>query len=629
MPTTLTNDDSTETMLDEMPEEGLAPPAPPVKLPDGITMKGLRKALQAAEDRLKPFRDRRKDNFKMYAGPYYGDESADSPADKNGGRSIVNLIAQTVDNYHAVLAPVSVTNQFQAKQGMLVGEAMKLSKAVDNIYQDESVCQEVGDPCIFDALAGGMGIAVVGLKAGSDILDVDGANYDNGKPFVEYIDPDDYIVDSSARRWSERLFEGHRYRVPIQYLKDNNLYPPDVIARMSAVGDGAAGPRTGDRVEEITKESRHEKDALLKQVELIDLILYLDDQAVDVTITAKALEGGGDDADEEPLSVRPYQGPPRGRYVRLAPLIIPSNIQPQALATVVADQHIVADRLAAKMARQMLRNKKVLAYSRAVSEDAIAVTSAGDGDSIAVDDVTQMKEMEFGGVITDFYGAIEFLFNVFNHQSGQVQQLGGSGESNSSGTATEASILQGNLQTRLSRFKEQVERFFEEISAKLAWYIVTDPMIQTPVNIRMQGGASIDLEYSAETRRGDFLDFNYNVRVSRAKKMSPEVRTQRIIELLTNVVPVVVQLALQGVVKFTETMAVILDSMDMTDLEACFNDPMMAMQTAAMMAPTLQGAGKGQPAPQQPGQAQGQPSPAGPGRPGQPPGSAQPARTAA
>lgn len=618
MATALNEPTESDVLVMEDPDpsiEQAPPPAPKVMLPNGITMKALRKALTAAEDRLKPFRDRRKDNIEMYAGPYYGSEAAESPTEKNGGRSIVNLIAQTVDNYHAVLAPVAVTNQFQAKQGMLVGEAMKLSKAVDNIYTDESVCQEVGDPCIFDALAGGMGIAVVGLKAGSDILDVDGVDYDNGKPFVEYIDPDDYIVDSSARRWSERLFEGHRYRVPVQYLKDNNLYPNNVIARMTNVGDT---PHTGERVEDLTKESKHDKDALLQQVELIDLTLYLDTQAVDVTITAKALEAGADEEDEQPLSVRPYQGPPRGRYVRLAPLIVPSNIQPQALATVVADQHIVADRLAAKMARQMLRNKKVLAYSRAVSEDAIAITSSSDGDSVAVDDVNQMKELEFGGVITDFYGAMEFIFNVFNHQSGQVQQLGGSGENNASGTATEASILQGNLQTRLSRFKEQVEKFFADISSKLAWYLVTDPMIQMPVNIRMQGGASIDLEYSAETRRGDFLDFNYEVRVSRAKKMSPEVRAQRIIELLTNVVPVVVQLALQGVVKFTETMAVILDSMDMSDLEACFNDPMLAMQTAAMMAPTLQGAGKGQPAAQQPGQppgGAGQPAPGGPAQP--------------
>lgn len=573
---------------------------PGPQLPEGITMKGIRRAIQAADDKMQPFRDRRKDNFEMYAGPYYG-KGTTNPAEKNGGRSIVNLIAQTVDNYHAVLAPVAIRNQFQAKQGMLVGEGLKLSKAIDNIYDGESICQEVGDPCIFDALAGGLGIAVVGIKAGSDILDVQGTHYDAGKPFVEYIDPDDYIVDSNARRWSERVMEGHRYRVALRYLEQNNLYPPDVIERMKSLNTEGAGT-SDEKVENMSKQAKDSKDALLKEVELIDLTLYLDEGAVSMTITAKPLMAGQDDADDLPLSVRPYQGPPKGQYVRLAPLVIPSNLQPHALATVVADQHISADRLAAKMVRQMLRAKSTFAYNRSATDDAIQVANSADGDAVAVDDVNLMKEISTGGLSTDFYTALDQLFTLFNQSTGQAQQLGGESGDNKSGTAFEANILQQNLQTRLSRFKEQVEKFFEDISAKLAWYVTTDPLIKTPVNIRMSGGESIDLEYSAETRRGDFLDFNYNVRVSRAKKMSPEMKAQAMMALFKEVVPSILELSMAGAVNFTTTMTMIMDTLDMTDMEACFTDPAMMMQTAQMMQPTIQGAGKGQPSMQQPGQ---------------------------
>lgn len=566
-------------------------PKPPIP-----TVERMRKAIKKSDSRWEWVRANRRRNVKIFAGPYYGpDNQSNDPYAKGAKRSMVSLMLQAVENYHAQLCPNSVRNDFTAKRMSLEHEAMMVSAAVDHVWNAEKLCRQVVSPIVMDALTAGLGIAVTGIKAGSDVCDVEGVDYPTGQVFTEYVDIDDYIIDASARRWSERLFEGHRYRVPVEYAKTSPLFAgrEGLLESLPKVRD-SKGEKKQDRVDDLSRQHDSDDDAIVEQIELIDLTLYLDGGAWEVTIPASRPRGQ-EGENEEPLLVRPYEGPPGGRYRYLMLMDVVGNVVPQALATTILDKHVAADRLGEKMTRQMLRTKKMLVYERDASEDALAITTGGDGQAIAVDDIDRIKEVEFGGVIDDFYKGVEWIMAMFNNDAGQVQMLGGTGQLGQDGTATEATILQNNAMQRLNKYRERVELFCTDVSEAIAFWLITDPLLTLPVTIRGQGGEAFDLVYTAETREGGFLDFNFRCRCSRGQSMSPEVKSARMMQLVTEVAPAALELHQVGAARFSAIMRAFCDTLDMSEFETVFNDPDLVMAREQMLAPTANGMQPGQP----------------------------------
>jgi hypothetical protein len=71
----------------------------------------------------------------------------------------------------------------------------------------------------------------------------------------------------------------------------------------------------------------------------------------------------------------------------------------------------------------------------------------------------------------------------------------------------------------------------------MAWYLHTDPFIQLPMTKRVTGGEEKQLVLTPELRMGDFLDFVFTIKSRSMTKMDPMVRSKRILEFCTNVIP--------------------------------------------------------------------------------------------
>ena len=84
---------------------------------------------------------------------------------------------------------------------------------------------------------------------------------------------------------------------------------------------------------------------------------------------------------------------------------------------------------------------------------------------------------------------------------------------------------------------------------------------------------------SPEMRSGDFLDFTFNIRARSITKLNPDIRTKRIVEFCTNIVPSMVmsaQQAMQMGVPFNlqKTLILIGNEMGIGDwVTEIFNDP--------------------------------------------------------
>lgn len=557
----------------------------------------LRKAIKATELRSEWYKKLRAANLRSYLGPYYGPDGYAGDGDgKRPARAPINLFAQTVHNLHALLAPDRVRNNVAAKQTGLAQEALKLSMALDHLWGKLQICRDTVSPGIVDALLGPFGIAVVGIKAGGQLLNVNGETFDNGEPFVERVDIDDYGFDASARFWAERLYEYHKYRVPLDLLLESGLYPgkEDAIRKLSKTADEPRGvARSGGDTEHLSKSKRDDRDALIDHVELMDVTLYVGDSPIQITMPA-------DDMGDEQFYLQEgeYQGPPGGRYPILWFNDVPNNCVPLPYVTTFQDLHEAADKIGSKAIRQLLRTKRNFVYNREASDDAAAVIDKPDGEGLGVDDVNSMKNIDFGGITEGFYEAVQWLMGHWNNSAGQVQMLGGGQPKDQSNkTATAAQLMQNNATSRLGKLADRTKGFQRQITEKLAWYLASDPLIETPVTIRMPGGHAYDTAYSAATRRGGYMDFNYDIQPASVENLSPEVRAMRIVELVTKVAPQVLALAQAGAANFTGVMRRLAAEMDLHDLDQFFNDPTLMMAQAQALAPTLQGAQKGMPTP--------------------------------
>jgi len=70
-----------------------------------------------------------------------------------------------------------------------------------------------------------------------------------------------------------------------------------------------------------------------------------------------------------------------------------------------------------------------------------------------------------------------------------------------------------------------------------------DPFIDVPLSRRKPGGEHEQLILTPEQRRGDFLEYTFRLKARSMSRLDPAVRTKRIIEFATKVMPSVVNAA--------------------------------------------------------------------------------------
>jgi len=91
---------------------------------------------------------------------------------------------------------------------------------------------------------------------------------------------------------------------------------------------------------------------------------------------------------------------------------------------------------------------------------------------------------------------------------------------------------------------DQFHNFVRSIVRKFAWYVWTDPMIQLPM-VRRVHGLDLTVEFSEETKEGDFLDYTFDIDIYSMSRVNPEMQYQKLLQLVQTVVLPLAPLAMQ------------------------------------------------------------------------------------
>jgi len=444
----------------------------------------------------------------------------------------MNLIDRGVN----IIAPYLISKNpkilVDAKQGVPAARsfARTMELAMENLVREIKLSKATLRPAAFNSFFS-MGIVRTGVAPAWKV-EVMGYLHDVGQPYADNINFEDYIGDFGARCREEMVMEGNSYLLSEEFIKTSGLYKnydtlqPDnknyESTHPSTIVDNDSSAYQGGDSESLRPECR-----------LIDL--WIPDERIIITIPE---EGNGNKI----MRTVEYDGPDDGPYDTLTYGYFPNTIIPIPPVYKWSGLNSIINRLCSKMSAQALREKKMLLYELGNSDDAELIENTEDGGRAGVRSVDSMKEVEFGGVAETNFTFMQFLENQYSISGGNLYTIGG--RDTQAETLGQEQMLQANASKQLQDMVYEVHEFTKSIITKLAGYLWVDPMKEMDL-VKEIGEFKLRTKFTPDIREGKFLDYTFDVEPYSMSALSPEVRYQRLMQLIGQVVLPTVEIAAQ------------------------------------------------------------------------------------
>ena len=295
-----------------------------------------------------------------------------------------------------------------------------------------------------------------------------------GGVMCERVDLDDFVFDVHARDFSEVSYIGHRYRVPLELVReDSKLYTkarkdlaPSTPSPYNLEGDEristlGKGPYAGDS-EEFE--------------DLVDLWeIYLPRHKLVLTLADDNLSGATAQSGGVPLALREqsWLGPYCGPYHLLSYGLVPGNAMPKGPIQDLLDLHEAVNRSYRKVLRQTERQKEVMAVQGGATEDGSRIMEASDGDIIRVDNPEHPRPMVMGGANQAVLATAIHLKDLFGYMAGNLDMMGGL--SPQSKTLGQDKLLAENASRAIADMQDRTITYTAKVIESMCWFWHNDP----------------------------------------------------------------------------------------------------------------------------------------------------------
>jgi len=468
----------------------------------------LSDAMDTSYRDLEPFRRHSLDAIQQYCGRHYGKNSEDI------ARVPVNFIQFAVATYVQKIAAnipkwIVRTDHFE-----LAETSDRLQMALNH------VAREIG---IQEALEG----AAMNAMFNIGIVEISSESVDRGmladatQPYVELIDLNDFVFDTSAKRFQFCQFMGHKIRIDREVFEGCGLYKnTDKVGNVT--DNGGSG---GDEYSPSDMVHDAGWDTYRDQVELWKMFLPFENVIVTLAV--------GDE--NTVVREQKWTGGELGPYRFLSFHSVPGNIMPIAPTALWMDLHVMANELFRKMRDQAERQKTVTSYTASAKDDMRRIRDAGDGETILTNQPDGVREHSFGGVDQGTAATFMMTKELMNVFTGNVDSLAGLGAQ--SDTASQDAMIGQAAGSRVEEMHQKYLGFCGKVGEAVADELWNDPLVDIPLTKQVPNfGIRIPTRFSADTLEGDFLDYNFSVDPYSTTHQSPAQRLNTIIMLLERII---------------------------------------------------------------------------------------------
>ncbi|MEN6306259.1 MAG: hypothetical protein ABFD91_00765 [Anaerohalosphaeraceae bacterium] len=510
-------------------------------------LKRLREAICYSRRKLMPFRQQRYDAIRQYVGFHYSD-------DGTSDRVPVNLLELAVNIYTQQMAARAPKALVQTRFGVLKPMAADFELALNHLIREIRLGQTFR-LAVIDALFS-MGIVKTGLERRASV-EIAGYLHDVGQPFAEVVSLDNWVHDTTATRLEQCQFMGDRYRLPLELVKESKAFKN--TGNLQATVKTAYNESGDTKAESLSHGMETDPDEFKDHVELWDIWLPFENLLV--TIPA---EGEG-----KPLQIIEWDGPETGPYKILSFSEVPGNIMPLAPSALWMDLHDLANRLFRKLGRQAERQKTVLGVQAGSEDDGDRIVRANDGEALKMDNPDRAREYRFGGIDQPSLAFLLQVKDLFVYLGGNLDSLGGL--SPMADTLGQDQLLAQNASKRVADMQDRVIEFSKEVICDLGFYLWNDPLIELPLTKTVPGfdHLSVPVTFDAESREGDFLDYNVEIEPFSMQHQTPQMKLQALVQVFQQfLAPYAPMMAEQGIgINFEALLSIIAKYTNVSELE--------------------------------------------------------------
>ena len=460
------------------------------------TLNDIHEAIESAKRKLEFTYKENVDSVEQFAGKHY---------QANGAKKATptNLLELAVTIYERLLAArtpqCSVSTEAPELKPTAANFEIVLNQLPKEIKLGNTIRRAVKSAMF------SMGIVKIGI-AGSDPRPNMG-----DEPFVSLVNIDDYFVDMSARSWDEIQFEGNEYWLDADMIQ--KLYGVSLAADDYS-GDSTTGVKQTNAI-----TSGEAREPLYGRVLLRDVYLVRENALLTYAVQTK-----------KEIRRMPWDGPEGTPYVKLWFSDVPGNLMPLPPVAVWKDMHVLANQIYRKLAKQAVSKKNIAGVLGGTDEEINRIKGAADGEAVRVAGA-KIEKLDIGGI--DNGNLAFFLQNrdLFSLLAGNLDSLGGL--SPQAETATQDKLINEAANARIQAMADRTTEFCREIFKRLAWYVWTDPIRVRKFRkyASKEFNIGVDVQWTPETRDGDFMDYNFDISVFSMQDDSPATRMQK----LTNV----------------------------------------------------------------------------------------------
>lgn len=479
-------------------------------------IKRLREAVKSSDEFLKPMLICRNKMLADYANAWFqGGE---------GGRMMpLNLLDRAVTILCSLLVGSNPRGFVKNKKNSSPNAklfAQSLQFTLDDLINEIKLAQYTLRPCVRDSVFG-LGIAVTNVMK-SHTVELGGYLHDYGQPYCDIVDMSDYICDRNARNRQEMHFEGYRCRLPIQFVAESGIFKnyDKLRPNLRLYGQDT-------KPEEISKGQKINKseNEIFPTVEFANIWLPESNMIVGIPP-----EGQGD----RYLYEVEWDGPETGPIDVLGYKFFPDTIIPIPPAYTWLSMNTTINKMVNKM-RAMCEGEKTVAVGDLTNPiDKQLIKDAKHGDFILLQGgADTVKEVTFGGWNAQSFPFLTFLLNQWSQSGPNLNLIGG--REKMASTVGQEQMLESRALQEIDDMIMQVYDFTRNIMKKLAHFLITDPVRTRTFNNEL-AGISFPLEFHSSKAEGVLDDYEIDIEPYSLARMNPEMRYQRILQMINQIV---------------------------------------------------------------------------------------------
>lgn len=464
---------------------------------------------------LRIFRENRRDAVRQFVGKHYSDDGATKEVPVN----LLALWAGIVNRNLIARNPRVLMSTFDAKMKPTISAMEDWTNHKMKQMGFAATMARIALDAMFS-----IGIGKVALASPADAA-AGSYSHPAGEAFFSSIDLDDMAWDTHARNLDEVSWVGHRYRAPIDLIRDSKIFSQE-RKKVEPTPDNPYNLEGDEKVKMIARGYWADSDEYEDYGELYEI--YLPRRRLIVTIA---------EGIEDPLRVQRWIGPKKGPYHFLCLGIVPGNQFPKAPVMDLIDLHDLENRTWRKLARQSDRQKSLLLVSGGADEDGKRINDASDGDAVRADNPERAQERRLGGVDNQQLGFAIQTKDTFGYVAGNLDMMGGL--SPQSNTLGQDEMLAKNASRQVLDLQDRTVGYTQTVTEALAWFWWHDPYSTHRSVFSLPGAPDLSIERRvtpADREKMPFEDIDLQIDPYSLTAQTPQGRIGVIQQIIQQVI---------------------------------------------------------------------------------------------